>query len=338
MDEAESILDKAVDYFKESYELMELKAALLSQSGNEAAFVAFLDKMKTAFPDNADVYLKKGQYYLAKKQYTAARSELEQAMKYSTEPYRPLKMIIDSYLVEGNAQHATDRLNSRLTQDGNDAMALQLLGRVKFSEKQIEEAREKFIQAINARKGWLVPYLNLASTYLSESNTARAIEIYHQAIENVDNASPARLQLASIYEKQGKRGDAISQYKEILKEEPTHLLVANNLASLMMDDNPGPADIDLALDLTKSFAKMQQPAFLDTLGWVYVKAGRYPEAVSVLRQAVDKAPNVAVFKYHLGVALNSDGKADEARKYLLEAVNSEQDFIGKNEASKLVGS
>lgn len=337
-DEATGVVNKALDYFKESYELMELKLALVAQKGDEKEVLAVLNRMKMAFPDKADAYLKKGQYYMNKREFDKAREEFEQALEKSANKYQPLESIVNSYLAEKDAAGAIERVNAHLSKSDNDAMSYQLLGKIYYVEKDQEKARQNFQLAIGAQKNWVVPYMSMATTYIATNELPKAEEMYQQAIANAANAGPARLQLAMLYEKQGKFKEAIAQYREIIKIEPGNLVVANNLASLLLETSPSAEDIQTALDLTRDFVNQQQPALLDTLGWVYVKAARYPEAVTLLRKVVEMAPDVAVFKYHLGVALKMDGKEEEGKKYLMEAVNSSQKFIGKEEASKLLGS
>ena len=46
---------------------------------------------------------------------------------------------------------------------------------------------------------------------------------------------------------------------------------------------------------------------LDTAGWVYYKVGDYAEAVNILKNVVEKSPEVAVFNYHFGMALYKTG-------------------------------
>ena len=47
---------------------------------------------------------------------------------------------------------------------------------------------------------------------------------------------------------------------------------------------------------------------------------------------------MAVSQYHLGSALINNGEKNKARPYLEMAVESKQDFYGKDEAKKLLGS
>jgi hypothetical protein len=46
----------------------------------------------------------------------------------------------------------------------------------------------------------------------------------------------------------------------------------------------------------------QSPATSDTLGWAYYKLGSPEAAIGQLKESVEKAPHVAVYHYHLGLA------------------------------------
>ncbi|HHJ14547.1 MAG TPA: tetratricopeptide repeat protein, partial [Gammaproteobacteria bacterium] len=102
--------------------------------------------------------------------------------------------------------------------------------------------------------------------------------------------------------------------------------------ALLSDHRGDEASLKRAAELANVLEKTNQPAFVDTAGWVYYRNGDYARAVELLQQVVDKMPDVAIFNYHLGMALAKQGDKETARKYLEKAVNSDQDFTGKDEA------
>ena len=80
--------------------------------------------------------------------------------------------------------------------------------------------------------------------------------------------------------------DAIAVYEGMLERDPNNLVAANNLAMLLANNRTDAASLERAEKLTEQFAKTDNPAFLDTYGWVLYKRGRYAEAVAVLEKAV----------------------------------------------------
>ena len=70
----------------------------------------------------------------------------------------------------------------------------------------------------------------------------------------------------------------------------------------------------------------------DALGWAYYKLGSKEPAVSALKEAVQGAPNVPTFRYHLGIAYLAGGHPDLAREALQTALKENPNFPQAAEA------
>lgn len=65
------------------------------------------------------------------------------------------------------------------------------------------------------------------------------------------------------------------------------------------------------------------PKVADTLGSIYTREGASDKAVAAFRQAVDREPHVATYRYHLAVAAYAKyGNRDQARAEFLLALQS----------------
>jgi len=133
----------------------------------------------------------------------------------------------------------------------------------------------------------------------------------------------ARNYAAEIYLNAGRNRDAIVQYETILKTTPNSALALNNLADLYQKEKDARAlaTAEQALKLAPD-----HPGIMDTLGWILVEQGQLPRATTLLRKAVDKAPKVGVFRYHLAVALSKSGDKANANKELEAAIATGQKF------------
>jgi tetratricopeptide (TPR) repeat protein len=104
-------------------------------------------------------------------------------------------------------------------------------------------------------------------------------------------------------------------------------MVANNLASLLLDRRTDKASLKRAQSLAAALRKSQIPQFKDTLGWASYHQGDYKTAVSLSEEAVAALPDQAAVRYHLGmgyIATSQFPKASEQLKKALElAPNSE---------------
>ena len=105
--------------------------------------------------------------------------------------------------------------------------------------------------------------------------------------------------------------------------------VANNLAALIADfayhDN---SQLKLALTLASAFAASENPYFLDTLGWVYFRAGNFQQALSYLEQSVAKVPNAPQMQFHLGMTYRALGQTGKAREALEQALVEGAEYPG----------
>jgi len=337
IDEAVDVIDKALTYFKNSYDLMDIKLKIVASQGKDAEVLTLLNMMEDANATKAEVNLIKGKYYLAKREITQAVEQFEKAYKKSRDKFKPLQMIIKTYMVGKQSEKALKRLQENLDKNPDDAIANLLLGQVYLAQKKTPEAREKFIQASKAAETWVVPYTSLAATYLAENNADKALAIYQDALTKLKNKAPAQMQVAAIYEKKKDYPAAMKVYQDVLSENSTDKLAVNNYVSLLLDHG-SKSDAPTALELAKGFEKIQQPALQDTLAWAYAKTGDSAKAVEILMPIVEKAPKIAVFRYHLGYALYQLGDKAAAKSHLEIAASSEQKYPGKDNAGELLKS
>jgi predicted Zn-dependent protease len=87
--------------------------------------------------------------------------------------------------------------------------------------------------------------------------------------------------------------------------------------------------------LARDFENSDNPAYLDTLGWVYFKRGDLESSERVLKRAVERAPKSALLQYHLAKVLMDRGNAQEALAHLETAIASGQRFAGVEDARSM---
>jgi tetratricopeptide (TPR) repeat protein len=73
-------------------------------------------------------------------------------------------------------------------------------------------------------------------------------------------------------------------------------------------------------------------AVLDTLGWILVQLGELERGLGYLREAVARDSRSPTHRYHLAVALEEYGNADEARRELERALEIGRPFPERAEA------
>jgi len=213
------------------------------------------------------------------------------------------------------------------------------LGEVEASEKNYPKAAEGFQKAIELQPDWQPPHSNLARLYLVQGQTGAAVKTFEAALKrNPDNVG-AYLSLAQIYIQGKEYPKAIEVYEKLMAQKPDFWAAANDLAFLLCESSGGKKDLDRALLLAKKAqeTRPEDPAVLDTLGWVYFKMNDPTTALRFLTRAVAKAPESGMINYHMGMASFKGGKVSEAKEYFKKAAESKEAFDGKEEAKKMMG-
>ena len=107
----------------------------------------------------------------------------------------------------------------------------------------------------------------------------------------------------------------------------------NNLAWLY-HANGNPKALTIAQKAHEIFP--DSGAITDTLGWLYVENGQAQEGLTLLRRAVQQAPNKLDIRYHLAVALAKTGDAAAAKELLREILATGKEFTASAEAEALL--
>ncbi len=114
---------------------------------------------------------------------------------------------------------------------------------------------------------------------------------------------------------QGRMDEAEEWLQQVLDEYPDDVGANNDLGFLWADENK---HLDRALKMIAAAvaAEPENRAYRDSLGWVFYRLGRFPEAVAELEKAVDeKQPDGTVLD-HLGDAYEKLGRRKPGRRGL----------------------
>lgn len=138
--------------------------------------------------------------------------------------------------------------------------------------------------------------------------------------EDVDAAA----QLALVYDTIGRRQESDSLYEEALRLDPENHLVLNNYAYSLAERG---VSLTRALTMVQTAleAQPENASYLDTIGWVYFKLGRYEEARAKVQAAIDLGEVNAVVYEHLGDIYYRLQQPDRAREHWHMALELDSD-------------
>ena len=104
--------------------------------------------------------------------------------------------------------------------------------------------------------------------------------------------------VAKLYCKSGSSTKAISILEKALKSDPTNPYLANNLALIYLEFQPGKIDKAMRFAQIAYGNLPNNPAIADTLGWIYYKKNMFTRAAWLLEQAKKLAPNNPIINNH----------------------------------------
>lgn len=135
-----------------------------------------------------------------------------------------------------------------------------------------------------------------------------------------DQESPIALfLLGSARERTGERGAAIATFERLLEVMPDHAPTLNYLG-YMWAERGEQLDRSLALVQRAVALDPDNGAYVDSLGWVYFRLGRYEEARSHLEWAARLVPSDATIFEHLGDLYTVLEEHEQARANYRQAV------------------
>jgi tetratricopeptide (TPR) repeat protein len=272
-----------------------------------------------------------GGVYQARGEDELAISAFEKSLQLSPTAREPLKGMIASMVKLDRADEAIAYLKKLQQENPDNLYAQTLLGQVLAGTGNPDEAQKIFESTLAANESWLPAYTALAG--LQSGDISSQIDTYKRGLEAVPASQELVLLLGTAYERSGQIEEAIGSYERALTVNPESPAVANNLAALLADYRTDTKSLERALELASQFSDSDNPAFLDTLGWVHYRLGNYSEAVPLMKKAVDAAGQVAVLRYHLGMGYIAVDKPTLAKEQLELALADENaEFVGVDEA------
>jgi len=300
---------------------------------------ALYGDIKKREPKNPYGYVKTGDLMAARDKWDRAAKEYEQAYMLNPSSPRLLELAVLAFMEMKNYQSALSLCEKKIRETPKDAVAYDLMGRVYAVQEDMRRAEASFQKAISLQPLLSAAHNDLARLYVIEGRTAEAIQKLEGTIKLNPENTGAHLSLARVYGQSGDYKKAILLYENILKKEPSLWVAVNDLAFLLSEYGNSRKDLNRALELALQARKQRpdEPAVLDTLGWIYYKKGDANTALGLIENAGGKNPRSPVINYHLGMVYQKLGKKAEAKEHLRKALQNKENFPGREEAKKALG-
>lgn len=310
-----------------------IKSEALMQQHNMPGVIKVVKTMKEAAPDDAEGWFRMGRIYKLQKNNELAQQEFITALEKAPDSESLLAELVDLEIEMGEFSAVEQRLENILQEQPEHPSADKFLGMVYMADKDYENAEKAFQLHLGKSPEDVPVYLQAARACYNLGRRDDAAAYYRQGLLHDGANVELKSGLAGVYERQGEFDGAIKLYNDILAVNPDNAVAANNLAVILVNRKGDQQSLIRAKQLVQGVGVEKHPALLDTLGWAHYKLGEYDQASSVLGQAVEKAPRVPVFHYHLGMAYHKSGDDLLAQQHLQKALAIGK-FPGMSEAQE----
>jgi len=250
---------------------------------------------------------------------------LEDAHKAAPNAAQPALALASAYVKQGKPDKAAELLKQLSDKAPTNAQLLVFLGQAQLAQKKDQEAVQSFKQAITQQPKDPLGYTALADFYTRNKDYDSAGALLQTASAEIPGNMNIRLSSAGLKVLRGDNESAIVEYEEILKEQPNSQVAINNLVSLILDNRTDKQSIDRAVSLSERLRNSTLPQLQDTVGWAEYKRGDFKSAIATLEGVVEKAPNLAAARYHLGMSYAAAGQNDKALEQFKTALSLEPD-------------
>jgi tetratricopeptide (TPR) repeat protein len=271
----------------------------------------------------------------------------DEALKYADKALQvqpnflpALQLEVSIYQDQKQADKALAAVRQTLARSPKNPQLQQMLGELLLVQKQPQAAIGPLTEALNLNPRQVAALQLLSLAYQQVPDSDKALQQLEAKVADPQEAPIFALVLATVYERQQKFDKAINLYSSLVARNLFTALARNNLAYLMAEHQPTVENLARAQKLASETLEdnPEEPSFLDTMGWVLGKQGKYAEAKAYIDKAAEQAPNQPALQYHLAWCEAKLGETAAARAALKKALDSKTTFIERDAAQKLLDS
>lgn len=315
-----------------SAEALELLGGAQLAAGEKDNAIATFGKLVTLAPQSPLAHLRLASAQAANKGLDEARKALGRALELKPDLIDAQLGLIELDMRENRANSAIKRAQQIQQQQPKSPAGYSIEGDIRSKQKEFAKAAELYQKAFDLDKGSVLA-MKLHGALSAAGRDTEAESKARQWLKEYPDDLGMRIYLAEAHMKQGQDRQAIAQYRAVLQKEPNNLIAVNNIAWLLQKQHD-PQALVYAEQAHKQ--RPEDPAIMDTLGWILVEQGKIAQGLELLQRALAKAPDVPEIRYHFAVALFKNGDKERADSELKRLLDGGIKFPQERDAAALL--
>lgn len=317
--------------FPHSPPVLEALGKVELANGRHDKAAAALARITRIEHDRADRLAAVAALQISARDTAGARKSLQQAIKIAPDYVSTYMILASIEWDSGNSEKAFELVAQIREIRPRSLSVATFEGDLMMRAKRFDEAVEAYARGIEIEEtSDLAVHYYRARTRACDPTATEYLEDWTEKHPEDFNV---RRVLAASYIRAERTELAIEHHERLMEEKPDDFGVSNNLAWLYQ----GRGDARAMTYAERAFELApDNPAAIDTLGWILVQQGDPIRGLQLLRDAHARASTEVEVRYHLAVALDRLGRAEEARRELEAVVESGKDFDGAADARALL--
>ncbi|MBQ77373.1 MAG: hypothetical protein CL692_02205 [Cellvibrionales bacterium] len=320
--EAEGFIREALKLDEDNTSLVSNLIKLLVLKEDYDSAKKFADQLIATDTSKALGYFLKANLELRLEEFSAATANLKKSLASEPKGVESLTALSSLITQEQGIEEALSFVDAHCKQYPEQAHCHYILGTLLAQNGQLDNAIVTIEKAITLNDQLLPAYRQLAKIYGVKRDINGVVKILRRGYDSTNQPSLA-FDLASFHYQVQNYQAASEIYEELIDQNDEALSAKNNLAMIYAQQLRSPENLKKALALTADLQDSENPAFLDTVGWVFYLTGDYERALTYVQAAVDKIGSAAELQYHLGMIFLKLGDIESGKTHLTLAVEDE---------------
>lgn len=242
---------------------------------------------------NAEFHINLGTALFQKGRIDEAIAQYQDALEINSSSDQAHNNLANAFLQKGLIDDAIVHYQKASEINPTNAEVYNDLGTAFLQKKRIDEAIVQYQKTLKINPDNAEAYYNLGVAFFQNGQFDEAVANYQKALEINPNFVEAHNNLGTTLTKIGRVTEAIVQYQKALELQPDLAVTCNKLAWVLATcPSATIRDGNRAIELAERSNQLTggtNPTALATLAAAYAETGKFTEAISTARQALDLA-------------------------------------------------